>query len=147
AGRLPAERVLEIGHQLASGLAAAHAQGVLHRDLKPANILIDDSGLVRITDFGIATARNENGQAAVVGTAVYKSPEQFADGAVVSEKTDIFALCLILYELIVGQRPFLDNARVSGAPRRPSTIVSDVDVRVERVVMHALEADPRARPA
>jgi len=147
AGRLPAERILEIGLQLASGLAAAHAQGVLHRDLKPANVLIDDDGVVRITDFGIATARNENGQAAIVGTPAYMAPEQFSASAQVSEKTDIFSLGLILYELIVGQRPFSDNARVSGPPRRPSTIVSDVNHRLERVVMQALEADPRARPA
>ena len=146
AGRLPAERVLEIGQQLSAGLAAAHAQGVLHRDLKPANILIDDSGIVRITDFGIATARNDVGQATVVGTPAYMAPEQFSTEVPVSEKTDIYALGLILYELVVGQRPFADSSRPPGPPRRPSSLVSDVDLRLERVVMHALQGDPRARP-
>jgi tetratricopeptide (TPR) repeat protein len=144
AGRLPAERVLEIAQQLSAGLAAAHAQGVLHRDLKPANILIDDAGIVRITDFGIATARNDVSQTAVVGTPAYMAPEQLT-GFLVSEKTDIYALGLILYELIVGRRPFLDSTRPAGPPPRPSTVVPDVDARLERTVMHALRADPRLR--
>ena len=145
AGRLPAERVLEIGQQLSAGLAAAHAQGVLHLDLKPANVLVDDSGGIRITDFGIATARNDPSQPHIVGTPAYMAPEQLAGGSV-SEKTDIYSLGLIIYELVVGQRPFKESTRPSALPRRPSALVPDVDPRLERVVMQALEADPRARP-
>jgi tetratricopeptide (TPR) repeat protein/predicted Ser/Thr protein kinase len=146
AGRLPAERVLEIAQQLSAGLAAAHAQGVLHRDLKPANVLVDDSGAVRITDFGIATARNDVGQHTLVGTPAYMAPEQIPGGALVSEKTDIYALGLILHELVVGQRPFPDSMRPSGPPERLTTLVPDVDVRLSRVVKRALKVDPRERP-
>jgi eukaryotic-like serine/threonine-protein kinase len=145
AGRLPTERVLEIGQQLSTGLAAAHAQGVLHLDLKPANVLVDDGGGIRITDFGIATARNDPSHSQIVGTPAYMAPEQLAGGSV-SEKTDIYSLGLILYELTVGQRPFKEGTRPSGLPRRPSSLVADVDHRLERVVMHALDPDPRARP-
>lgn len=145
AGRLSAERVLEIGQQLSAGLAAAHAQGVLHLDLKPANLLVDDGGGIRITDFGIATARNDPSHPHIVGTPAYMAPEQLAGGPV-SEKTDIYSLGLILYELTVGQRPFNESPRPSGLPRRPSTLVPDVDPRLERVVMHALDPDPHARP-
>jgi serine/threonine protein kinase len=124
AGRLPAERVLDIARQLFAGLAVAHARGVLHRDLKPANILIDDAGTVCITDFGIATARNEIGQRTLIGTAAYMAPEQFSSGGEVSEQTDVYALGLILYELVVGHPPFPDSTRPQGAPPRPATIVS-----------------------
>src|SRR5262245_5880777 len=137
AGRLPRERVVEIGQQLSAGLAAAHAQGVLHLDLKPANVLVDDTGEIRITDFGIATARNDPWHARIVGTPCYVALEQLA-GFSVSEKADICWLGLILYEMTVGQRPFNEGARPSGLPRRPSTLVPDVDHRLERVVMHAL---------
>jgi tetratricopeptide (TPR) repeat protein len=146
AGRLPAERVLDIAQQLSAGLAAAHAQGVLHRDLKPANVLVDDSGAVRITDFGIATARNDVGHATLIGTPAYMAPEQISGGALVSEKTDIYALGLILHELAVGQRPFADSMRPSGPPERLSTLVPDVDVRLSRIVKRALKVDPRERP-
>jgi tetratricopeptide (TPR) repeat protein len=146
AGRLPAERVMEIAQQMSAGLAAAHAKGVLHRDLKPANVLIDDSGAVRITDFGIATARNEIGHTMLVGTPAYMAPEHIAAGVPISEKTDIYALGLILYELAVGHRPFPDSMRPPGPPDRLSDLVADVDVRLSRVVKRALKVDPRERP-
>src|SRR2546430_8422803 len=101
-GRLPSEKVAEIGRQLCDALAAAHAQGILHRDLKPANILIDEHGLVRITDFGIAVKSDTHGPNTGVGTPGYMAPEQLTSGASVSEQTDLYALGLVLYELLVG---------------------------------------------
>src|SRR2546430_12599432 len=93
-GRLTSQRVLEIARQLCAGLAAAHAQGVLHRDLKPANVLIDDEGLVRITDFGIAIPRAEAGLHMQTGTPRYMAPEQRNEGPLLSEQTDVYALGL-----------------------------------------------------
>ena len=79
-GRLPSEKVVDIARQLCGGLAAAHAQGVLHRDLKPANVLIDDDGLVRITDFGIAIPRSDAAATCSTGTPGYMAPEQRTPG-------------------------------------------------------------------
>jgi serine/threonine protein kinase len=146
AGRLPSEKVIDIGLQLCGGLAAAHAQGVLHRDLKPANVLIDDDGAVRVTDFGIAIARKDATRHTPIGTPGYMAPEQISPNTPLSEKTDLYALGLILYELVVGKRPFPDSTRPAGPPARPSTVVPDVDPRLERAVMQALARDPRERP-
>jgi eukaryotic-like serine/threonine-protein kinase len=146
AGRLPSEKVVDIALQLCGGLAAAHAQGVLHRDLKPANVLVDDDGSVRVTDFGIAIAHTDEAEHTPMGTPGYMAPEQISSAASLSEKTDLYALGLILYELVAGQRPFRDSARPAGPPPRLSTQVADVDPRLERVVTQALAADPRQRP-
>jgi len=144
AGHLPAEKVADIGRQLCEGLAAAHAQGAVHRALKPANILIDDKGLVRITDFGIvAPAFGPDASATSRG---YLAPEQLTPGAPVSARTDLFAVGLILYELLVGRPPFagiLDRRPLV----RPSALVPDVEPWLERVIMTALSADPARRPA
>ena len=102
-GRLPGEKVIDIGQQLCDGLVAAHAQGILHRDLKPANVLIDEDGLVRITDFGIAITRDAALNPTLMGTPRYMAPEQLESGTPLSERTDIYALGLILYELLVGR--------------------------------------------
>jgi serine/threonine-protein kinase len=101
-GRLPAEKVRDIAQQLCAGLSAAHAQGVLHRDLKPANVLIDQHGKVKITDFGIAVVREQSDGEAAAGTPAYMAPEQLADGVALSERTDLYALGLILYEQVAG---------------------------------------------
>jgi eukaryotic-like serine/threonine-protein kinase len=142
-GRLPSEKVADIARQLCDALAAAHAQGILHRDLKPANVLIDDNGAVRITDFGIAVTRDENGRKTGVGTPGYMAPEQLTSGASISPKTDIYALGLLLYELLVGPRAI---DRRAGHLPPPSTIVPGVDAHLERVIMQALQPDPRDRP-
>ena len=125
-GRLPSEKVIDIGQQLCDGLVAAHAQGILHRDLKPANVLIDEDGLVRITDFGIAITRDAALNPTLMGTPRYMAPEQLESGTPLSERTDIYALGLILYELLVG-RPAYD-LRPDGQrqPPKPSALISDV---------------------
>ena len=145
-GRLPSEKVVDIARQLCGGLAAAHAQGVLHRDLKPANVLIDNAGRVRITDFGIAISQGQTVSHALTGTPAYMAPEQRTLGATLSPKTDIYALGLVLYELLVGQHPFKQPG-ASIAPPRPSTLVPNVDSRLERVILEALSGEPILRPA
>ena len=145
-GRLPSEKVVAIARQLCAGLAAAHARGVLHRDLKPANVLIDDEGQVRITDFGIAVLRAEATGHTFAGTPGYMAPEQLAPGTRLTERTDIYALGMVLYEMLVGQRPRItEHAR--GALPRPSALVPDVDPALERAVMQALSPEPLERPA
>ncbi len=146
-GRLPMEKVIEIGQQLCDGLAAAHAQGVLHRDLKPANLLIDDDGAVRIADFGIAIAPGGTGRHVLAGTPGYMAPEQKTSGGTLSERTDIYAVGVILYELLVGRRPFDAPFEEVKRPPKPSTIIPDVDPRLERMILRALESNPRNRPA
>lgn len=143
--RLPQERVVQIGQQLCAGLAAAHAQGVLHRDLKPANILIDDAGRVLITDFGIAVSLTDRDDRVLVGTPDYMAPEQLVPGTPLTERTDVYALGLVLYELLVGQHPF-NRGPATGAPTKPSTRVPNVDRDLEWVILDAINTDPRRRP-
>ena len=144
-GRLPSERVVEIARQLCDGLAAAHAQGVLHRDLKPANVLIDNDGHVRITDFGIATSRTDATGHTLAGTPAYMAPEQRKPGTRLSERTDIYALGLVLYEMLVGDRPRSAETMLTPLPP-PSALVPGVHPQLERVIMQALSPDPADRP-
>jgi tetratricopeptide (TPR) repeat protein len=144
-GRLPSEKVIDIARQLCGGLAAAHAQGVLHRDLKPANVLIDNEGVVRITDFGIALSRENVSLHTLTGTPAYMAPEQRQAGQTLSERTDIYALGLVLYDLLVGLQGG-SHRRGTAVPPRPSTLVPGVDPQLERVVMQALSPLPGDRP-
>ena len=145
-GRLPSEKVVDIARQLCGGLAAAHTQGVLHRDLKPANVLIDDDGFVRITDFGIAIPRTGGKRHMLTGTPGYMAPEQRTTGTELSERTDVYSLGLVLYELLTGRHALGRSAETS-VPPPPSSLVPDVDPQLERVIMRALSLDPLARPA
>jgi tetratricopeptide (TPR) repeat protein len=145
-GRLPQEKVVEIGQQLCAGLAAAHAQGVLHRDLKPANVLIDDNGLVRISDFGIAIPVTQAQRHSLTGTPAYMAPEQRTPGSAVSERTDIYALGLVLYDLLVGGH-VRHRSKDAGPLPHPATLLTNVDPRLDRLIMAAVSEDPRDRPA
>jgi len=145
-GRLPQEKVVDIGRQLCAGLVAAHAQGVLHRDLKPANILIDNDGFVRISDFGIAIPRTEADRHSFTGTPAYMAPEQRTPGMAVSERTDVFGLGLVLYDLLVGGH--VRQQTRSGTPTpRPSSLLTNVDPQLDRLIMAAIAPDPNDRPA
>jgi len=114
-GPLPAPRALALTKQIAAGLAHAHAQGITHRDIKPANIMITEEighgERVRILDFGLARLRGNVGRDAtqtnmVVGTPNYMAPEQTVPGSNIDARTDIYAVGVVLYEMIVGDRPF-----------------------------------------
>ncbi len=143
-GRLTSERVVAIAHRLCAGLAAAHAEGVLHRDLKPANVLVDQDGRVRITDFGIAITTGDTAPHVIIGTLGYMAPEQLEAGAPVTERTDVYALGVVLFELVTGQ-PY-HSVRPEDAARL-SVLAPGIHPQLERIVLKAVNRDPRDRPA
>ena len=153
-GRLPGDKALEIARQICAGLAAAHESGVLHRDLKPANVMIDGRGRARITDFGLAGLAGSFEGGEIAGTPAYMAPEQLRGGKI-DERTDIYALGLVLYEIFTGKRAFADGAtlgeilraRESSAPVAPGALIKDLEPQVERVILGCLDKDPAARPA
>jgi serine/threonine protein kinase len=153
-GRLSSDKAIEIARQVCAGLAAAHERGVIHRDLKPANLMLDGTGKIRITDFGLASiaAAIEAGDVRA-GTPAYMAPEQL-EGKEVTARSDLYSLGLILYEILTGKRAFdattlpeLMKQRSKAAPTNPSTLVRDLDPLVERVILRCLETDPARRPA
>ena len=153
-GRLPHEKGLEIARQICAGLAAAHAQGILHRDLKPANVMIDGRGRVKLADFGLANLMTGiEGDEARAGTPAYMAPEQLA-GREVTERSDIFALGLVLYEIFTGQQAIKGKSleeilalHKQASLTNPTTLVTRVDDVVEQVILRCLEKEPLARPA
>jgi serine/threonine protein kinase len=143
-GRLPSDKAIEIARKLCAGLAAAHAKGVLHRDLKPANIMIDGRGQVLIMDFGLAALADTIAAGdARSGTPAYMAPEQLK-GKEVSERSDIYALGLVLHEVFTGQRAFKSNDR-SNIPSAVS-VVKDIDPVIDTVIARCLDPDPAKRP-
>jgi serine/threonine-protein kinase len=145
-GRFPEDRALEVARQICSGLAAAHDAGILHRDLKPANVMVDSRGRVHLTDFGLAGLMGQfRGRDVMSGTPAYMSPEQLG-GKEVTQKSDIYALGLVLYEIFTGQKAFsagtlaeLKRMHESTAPTNPSSLVKEIDRRVESVILECLE--------
>jgi serine/threonine protein kinase len=152
-GRLPADKAVEISREICMGLAAIHKAGILHRDIKPANIIIDSKGEARITDFGIAGIEAEiHGIEARVGTPAYMSPEQI-DGREITQRSDIYSLGLLLYEIFTGRQAFegdsvqeLQVKQATTSPRNPSEIVTGINPLVENVIKRCLEKDPNQRP-
>jgi hypothetical protein len=152
-GHLTNEKALDIARQLAAGLAAAHERGVLHRDLKPANIMLDGHGRIRITDFGLAIAQEDETQTVeIAGTPAYMAPEQLA-GKGATVRSDIYSLGLILYEIYTGKTAFtaatmaeLREQKETRTPKAPSEIRQSIDPVVERLIQRCMERDPNARP-
>ena len=107
-GRLTAGKAVLIARQVAEGMGQAHKLGVVHRDLKPGNVMIDKDGNAKIMDFGIARSLYGGGvtaEGAIIGTPEYMSPEQ-VEGKEVDQRSDIYSLGIILYEMVTGRRPF-----------------------------------------
>ena len=142
-GRFPEDKATEIARQLCAGLAAAHQRDVLHRDLKPANVMLDGAGNVRIMDFGLATIGAADDVR--VGTPAYMAPEQLL-GREVTQRSDIYALGLILYELYTGRRAFtaatlrdLVEQHQSGAIAPPAVIFNAVNNALEPFAIEVRE--------
>ena len=150
---LTPERAIELTEQVLRAARFAHRRGVVHRDLKPHNVIIDDEGRVKVTDFGIARAgASEITQTgSIMGTARYLSPEQ-AQGEEVGPSSDLYAIGILLYELLTGTVPFEGESVVAIAlrhlsepPRPPSTLVSSISPQLDSIVLHALAKDPSQR--
>jgi len=153
AGKLSPERVIDLARQIAAGLGEAHAQGVVHRDLKPENVILARDGLVKLMDFGIARALGGNATTAqiVIGTPGYMAPEQ-SQGKAVDQRTDLYALGLILYECLTGRRAFAGATPVEVAlkqikerPVPPRQLLSATPPHLEAIVMRCLEKEPSRR--
>jgi serine/threonine protein kinase/Tol biopolymer transport system component len=156
-GPLDENTVLKIIEQVAPALDYAHSKNVLHRDLKPSNILLDDDGGAYITDFGIARILGTEGKGAtittqgVVGTPSYMSPEQ-AQGHAMDGRSDVYALGIMLYEMLTGRRPFISDTpygiavmQVTTPPPVPRTVNPNISAAVEQVALKALKKMPENR--
>jgi serine/threonine-protein kinase len=159
---LPPERALTIALQVADALAASHKAGIVHRDLKPDNIILIQRGrerdFVKLLDFGIAKLTGTDGMSShktrtglVLGTPAYMSPEQCEGRATVDHRTDIYALGVVLYEMLVGRVPFIGEGygeilvqHLTQAPVPPSQYRM-MSLHVEQVVLKALEKRPEMR--
>jgi len=153
-GRLDAVTAVDMAAQVAEGLAYAHARGVVHRDVKPANIMVPREGPAKIMDFGIARMRasevkTQTGM--LLGSPKYMSPEQLLGGAV-DQRSDIFALGVVLYEALTGAPPFSGSditqimyQIVNAVPPPPSAVNSRVSPMLDLIVAKALAKEPAAR--
>jgi serine/threonine protein kinase/Tfp pilus assembly protein PilF len=153
-GRLSAGQAISIAKQVCDGLAEAHKLGVIHRDLKPQNIMVDEDGNSRIMDFGIARSlegKGITGAGVMIGTPDYMSPEQ-VEGKETDQRSDIYSLGIILYEMVTGQTPFEGDTpfsigikHKSETPRNPKELNSQLPDDLTRVILRCLEKDKENR--
>ncbi len=149
-------KAIDIGIQIADGLAAAHEKGIVHRDIKPENIMVRKDGIAQIMDFGLAKLRASRAsrltkEGSTVGTAGFMSPEQI-QGQDTDHRSDIFSLGVLLYELLTGELPFkgvhetaLLYEIVNVDPVPMSTVKSEIDPELDRIILECLQKDPEER--
>jgi len=153
-GPLGKEEALDIILQVVRGMAKAHLKGIIHRDLKPANILVTDEGVAKVVDFGLAKLAGQvkmTREGTTVGTVAYMSPEQ-AKGEAVDQRTDIWSLGVVLYEMLSGRLPFIGDyerslihAILSHEPEPVTRIRKDIPRELDHVLGKALEKKPADR--
>ncbi len=155
-GVIPWRQAAEFAAQICEGLSAAHKKSVIHRDIKPQNIIMTEGGVLKVTDFGIARATTQATQStssSTIGTVHYLSPEQ-ARGGYTNERTDIYSLGVVLYEMLTGRLPFNDNTAVAIAikhiqekPVLPRILNNEIPESMEYIVMKALNKEQNLRYA
>ena len=152
-GRLSGNEAVTTALGLLAALSYAHTHGVVHRDIKSQNILIDQAGTVKVTDFGIAHAGDHGMTEAgsILGTAQYLAPEQ-ARGERVDERSDLYSVGVVLFEMLTGQVPFKGDSAVTVAlkhvntmPPEPAELVPGLPYALNQIVMKALAKDPEQR--
>jgi serine/threonine-protein kinase len=153
---LPQKRALQFAIDIATGMTVAHQVGIVHRDLKPANVLINDEGLLKIVDFGVAAAQREGDTQLtktgyVIGSPKYMAPEQIL-GRKVDERADVYALGVMMYEMLTGVPPYSRGdhmavmyQHVQGKARSPQEINSQLSANLAEVVVKAMQVDKAKR--
>jgi len=154
-GPLPIDEALDYAVQIAEGLGRAHEAGIIHRDIKPANVMVTEEGLVKIVDFGLAKMADVSltQTGTTLGTVAYMSPEQ-AQGEAVDQRTDLWSLGVVLYELLTGERPFRGDyaeaiiyAIRHDEPEPITALRPEVPEDLARIVENLLRKDREARYA
>ena len=156
-GILAVDRAIIIAHDVALGLGAAHRRGIVHRDVKPQNILVGRDGSIKLTDFGIASvykdinAERLTTTGMTLGTVQYYAPEQ-AQGEIVNPAADVYALGIVMYEMLTGRTPFDGDTPVAVAmqhiqdmPTPPSQLNPGIPPALEEIIMRCLEKVPEMR--
>jgi serine/threonine-protein kinase len=153
---LPLGKAVRFASDIATGMAVAHQSGIIHRDLKPANVLIDETGLVKIVDFGVAAAQHQGDTQLtktgyVIGSPKYMAPEQIL-GKKVDERADVYSLGVILYEMLTGEPPYhrgdhmaVMYQHVQGKAKPPIEVNAAIPPGLSEIVMKAMSVDKTRR--
>ena len=159
---LPVARALGIARQVSEALAVAHAAQIVHRDIKPDNVMVRPDGYVKLLDFGLAKVHSDAlgiGPAAptteaglLLGTVAYMAPEQ-ARGELITQEADVFALGVMLYELVTGRHPFATSSQLGTlhalmweSPEPPALVNPELPRAIDQLIVEMLQKDPRLRP-
>ena len=151
--------VVEMALQVGRGLAAAHAAGIVHRDLKPENVLVGEDGRARVVDFGLARAMSEGvpGEASsgleqpltrsgtLLGTPAFMAPEQLRDPTRADARSDQFSFCVMMYEALYGERPFVDKSATEAGAVRAAPAHTTVPAGLRAVLIRGMRVDPGER--
>lgn len=153
-GMFPPDQAAGIIRDVALALSHSHAKGIIHRDIKPANIMIDENGVVKVTDFGIARATEGAAvtHSVIIGTPKYMPPERIRDEKDLDGRSDIYSLGIVFYEMVTGRVPFHDDSdfsilekQVKEPPPPPSEFIYDFPEAYEKIILECLEKNKEDR--